>query len=65
MSCRTAAENVAAELGYDDPAEEIVRGWLASTGHRKNIEGGYDTTGIGIARSPAGKVYVTQIFVAR
>ena len=65
MTCRTGAENIAAELGHEDPAREVVRGWLASRGHRKNIEGPYDTTGIGIARSPTGKLYFTQIFIGR
>jgi uncharacterized protein YkwD len=53
------------ELGHDRPAEEIVRGWLASPGHRKNIEGSYAFTGVGVVRSASGKLYVTQIFVGR
>ncbi|HWP67453.1 MAG TPA: CAP domain-containing protein [Candidatus Limnocylindria bacterium] len=64
MPCRSSAENVASSLGYDDPAGEMVRGWLASSGHRKNIEGPYETTGVGVARSARGQIYVTQIFVA-
>jgi uncharacterized protein YkwD len=65
MSCGASAENVASSLGYQDPAPDILRGWLASSGHRKTIEGAYDTTGVGVARSPSGKLYVTQIFVDR
>ena len=63
MSCGGSAENVASSLGHAEPAPEIVRGWLASRDHRTNIEGHYERTGIGIARSRTGKVYVTQIFV--
>jgi len=64
MSCRLSAENISSSQGYRDPAPEVVRGWLASSGHRTNIEDGrYDTTGIGVARSATGKVYFTQIFV--
>jgi uncharacterized protein YkwD len=65
MSCGSSAENVASSLGYDEPAPEIVRGWLASRGHRANIEGRYERTGIGVTRSATGKLYVTQIFVGR
>lgn len=54
------AENVA--FGSDDP-KEIVDMWLNSSGHRKNIEGNYDQTGIGIAVSKDGYYYYTQIFV--
>lgn len=46
-------------------ASLTVSGWLASSGHRENIEGDYDATGIGIARSPRGAWYFTQIFVKR
>lgn len=42
---------------------EAVSRWLASPGHRGNIEGDYDVTGIGIARGPQGAWYYTQIFV--
>lgn len=65
MSCNASAENVSSSLGYRDPAPEVVRKWLESTGHRTNIEGRYDVTGIGVKRSATGKLYFTQIFVAR
>jgi uncharacterized protein YkwD len=54
------AENVA--YGYSS-AEEVVKGWLNSPGHRKNIEGNYNVTGIGVARSRNGDLYYTQIFL--
>lgn len=65
MSCRRSAENVGFNQGYDEPAAAAVRGWLASRGHRKNIEGPYDLTGVGVARNAAGEVYFTQMFVGR
>lgn len=65
MSCTSSAENIASSQGHRNPAPEVVRGWLASSGHRSSIEGHYDITGIGVARSATGKVYVTQIFVRR
>jgi len=53
------AENVA----YGSrTAEEVVDGWLHSPGHRKNIEGQYRLTGIGVARDSKSTLYFTQIF---
>lgn len=63
IGCRRAAENVAMNRGYVDPASEAVRGWLRSRGHRENIEGPYGRTGVGVASDAAGNVYFTQIFV--
>jgi len=53
------AENVAYS---SDDAKEVVAMWLHSPGHRKNIEGNYNTTGIGIAKGKDGNYYYTQIF---
>lgn len=63
---RGIAENV----GMNDyPPSRTVRaavsGWLGSRGHRENIEGRYDLTGVGIARDARGAYYYTQIFVRR
>lgn len=57
---RGAAENVA--LGHLD-AQTVVNGWLHSPGHKKNIEGNYNLTAIGIAQSNDGNLYFTQIFI--
>jgi uncharacterized protein YkwD len=65
MAFRRSAENVAFNQGHRSPASEAVRGWLASRGHRENIEGQYDTTGVGVIVDAAGEVYLTQIFVGR
>ncbi len=58
------AENVAYNQGYSDPVIQAVQGWLKSTGHRQNIEGNYDLTGIGVAKNSKGEYYFTQIFVS-
>jgi uncharacterized protein YkwD len=58
-----AAENVAYDSGPRAMASAVVQGWLRSSGHRENIEGPYDRTGIGAARTAAGELYVTEIFV--
>jgi len=65
MPYRRSAENVASNKGHRDPAAEAVRGWLASRPHRENIEGPYSLTGIGVARSGAGEVFFTQLFIGR
>lgn len=55
-----ASENVA----YGSrTAERVVDMWLHSPGHRKNIEGSFTTTGIGIATAKDGTLYFTQIFI--
>lgn len=55
-----AAENVGegAKTG-----KEMVDLWLHSPGHRKNIEGKYNLTGIGIVANNKGVLYFTQIFI--
>ena len=53
------AENVA----YGSrSAKEVVDGWLSSPGHKKNIEGRFRLTGIGVARDEKSVLYFTQIF---
>lgn len=54
------AENVA--LGQTT-AQEAVDSWLDSQGHKENIEGRFNLTGIGIARGGDGDLYFTQIFL--
>lgn len=43
-------------------AREVVNGWLNSPGHKKNIEGDFNLTGIGYALDRKGDIYFTQIF---
>jgi len=59
----TAAENVAYNQGYSNPATQAVQGWLNSSGHRANIEGKYNRTGVGVAKNARGQYYFTQIFI--
>ena len=56
---RVAAENVASG---PMSAREVVDGWLHSPGHRRNIEGDFTLTGIGLAKRGDGMIYFTQIF---
>ena len=57
-----AAENVA--YG-DQTAKGVVNGWLNSPGHKKNIEGNYNLTGIGIGKNASGTIFFTQIFLRK
>ena len=56
------AENVAEG---QSSAEEVVKDWLQSPGHKKNIEGNYNYTGIGIYKDDNGQLYFTQIFIRK
>lgn len=56
-----AAENVA--FNYRT-AQSVVNGWLHSSGHKRNIDGHYRLTGIGVARDSNGRLYFTQLFLA-
>jgi uncharacterized protein YkwD len=63
-------KRIAENVGFNDyPPSQTVRtavsGWLGSRGHRGNIEGRYDVTGVGIARDSGGAYHYTQIFVKR
>ncbi len=59
----SAAENVAYNQGYSDPATQAVQGWIKSTGHRQNMEGNFNLTGIGVATNSKGQYYFTQMFI--
>jgi uncharacterized protein YkwD len=57
-----SAENVAyGQLS----AKDVVKGWLNSAGHKKNIEGNYNLTGIGVYKDKEGVLYFTQIFLRK
>jgi uncharacterized protein YkwD len=61
----SAAENVAYNQGYSDPAAQAVAGWIKSEGHRRNIVGDFNLTGIGAVTNKTGMCYFTQIFIRR
>lgn len=65
IAYRSAAENVAKNLNHPDPVSTAVNGWIQSEGHRKNIEGNFDTTGVGIIKAADGTYYFTQIFILK
>ncbi len=64
VSWRSAAENVFEEHGLANPAQQAVKAWLGSPGHRRNMLGrGFTRTGVGVATNGEGKYWFTQIFV--
>jgi uncharacterized protein YkwD len=46
-------------------AKEAVELWLNSPGHKRNIEGNYNLTGLGIAKGKDGELYYTEIFISK
>lgn len=59
----TFAENLALNNSSLASAPvDAVAGWLDSPGHRKNMEGRFNLTGIGCARGKDGVFYFTQLF---
>ena len=53
------AENVA--MGMEN-AQQVVDSWAHSPGHRKNMLGNYNLTGIAAVTAANGYIYFTEIF---
>ena len=63
---KALAENLAYNKGFADAASCAVAGWMRSAGHRENIlNAQFTRAGIGVARTADGRVYITQVFIAR
>lgn len=62
IGAKAVSENVG--YGYIT-AEGVVKAWLDSEGHRKNIEGNYTHFGISVAQDEDGRNYFTNIFARR
>lgn len=65
ISYQSAAENLATNFGYDQPAQQAVQGWINSPGHQKNMVGDFDLSGVGIVQNQKGEYYFTHIFIKR
>jgi uncharacterized protein YkwD len=60
------AENIAYNQGFDDPSGFAVERWLKSEKHRDNImRASFTHAGLGVAHAPDGRIYFTQVFIAR
>jgi len=65
IAWRLCGENIFEEQGHADPVRAAVRGWMQSSGHRKNILArGFTHTGIGVAIGRDGLYTITQLFAA-
>jgi uncharacterized protein YkwD len=63
---RSLGENIAYNQGHADPVGAAVDQWMHSSKHRANILRGLFThSGIGVARTADGRVYLTQVFIMR
>ncbi|QPC48159.1 SafA/ExsA family spore coat assembly protein [Mangrovibacillus cuniculi] len=63
VSYRSAGENIAAG---QPTAAEVVRDWMNSPGHRKNIlSSGYTHIGVGYAKGGSYTHYWTQMFISK
>ncbi len=60
-----SAENVALNLGLEEPANEAVAGWIKSSGHRENLLGDFTITGAGAAQGSDGTWYFTQLYARK
>ena len=59
-------ENIAYNLGYDDPGAFAVERWMTSAGHRENIlYAGFKSMAVGTFVAADGSVFLTQTFIAR
>jgi uncharacterized protein YkwD len=59
LGAKSVAENVA--YNYKT-AQDALKGWLKSPGHKKNIEGNFTHFGISVITDSSGKKYYTNIF---
>lgn len=63
LTFQKGGENLAKVKGYSDPAAASVEGWIKSQGHKENMLRDYYTkTAIGVAKSPDGTYFLTQLF---
>lgn len=63
---RVLAENIAYNRGVEDPGAFAVEQWMTSPAHRVNIlDAEFVQSAIGCYAAADGRVYLTQVFIAR
>lgn len=62
VGAKAVSENVG--YGYRT-AEAVVKAWIASEGHRKNIESNHTHFGVSVVQDEDGRNYFTNIFVRK
>jgi len=64
IALASLSENIARHSRRPEEVVDVtLRNWIASDAHRRNLRSDKQLTGVGIAQSPRGEIYVTQIFV--
>lgn len=59
---RAMGENIA--MGYPT-AEAVIRGWMRSPGHRRNLlDANFEFMGLGYAQDARGRAYWVQVFAS-
>lgn len=63
---RAIGENIAYNRGYAQPVEFAVERWMQSAKHKQNLlDDRWQESAIGVAVSPEGAYYFTQVFLLR
>jgi len=63
---KRCAENLYAENGNANPADEAVKAWLQSPGHRKNmLDSLFSESGVGVAVRRDGTLFIVQEYLSR
>ncbi|PRX51837.1 CAP domain-containing protein [Salegentibacter salegens] len=62
IGAKSVSENVG--FGYHT-AEAVVKAWLNSEGHKKNIEGNHSHFGVSVVDDVEGRNYFTNIFIRK
>lgn len=63
---RAIGENIAFIKGYDQPETIAVEKWMNSSSHRRNLlSQQWTESAIGVAQTPDGTFYFTQVFLVR
>lgn len=61
---KAISENIAFNKGFQNPVEFAVERWMLSAGHRQNLlNPRWQQSGVGVAVSPDGAYYFTQVFL--
>lgn len=61
----SVGENLYATTSEYFVASSAVKGWIESPGHKANLDGKWQFTGIGVARSRQGEYFITQLYVGK
>ncbi|HEX8289710.1 MAG TPA: CAP domain-containing protein [Pyrinomonadaceae bacterium] len=63
---RAIGENIAYNRGYNQPVEFAVERWMLSPKHKQNLlDDRWQESAVGIAVTPEGTYYFTQVFLLR